>query len=74
MDDRCCAARPETRREKLRRKWANTKHELYMKLHKNWWGFLHLTRVARPYSVALCKLNLYSKFHDGRCQWCGKNH
>jgi hypothetical protein len=74
MDSGCCTARPATRWEKLRSKWATLKHETYMKLHKNWWGLLHLTRIARPYSVSLCKLNLYRKFPDGRCHWCGEVH
>jgi hypothetical protein len=68
-----CAYTP-TRRDKLRRFYGSIKHWAYMKWHGFYWKVLHLTGLTRPYSVAMCKLNWYSKFMDGRCQWCGNDH
>ncbi len=39
-----------------------------------YWRALHVTRLARPYSKLMCRLNLYRKSLDGRCQWCGRKH
>lgn len=36
------------------------------------WRTLHFTRLARPYSVFMCRTRLYRKFPDGRCMWCGE--
>lgn len=60
--------------EKRRRKIAKIKHELYMLWYAAYWRFLHFTRPAGPYSKLMCKFNLYGRFPDGRCQWCGINH
>lgn len=30
--------------------------------------------VARAYQKFLCRHNLYRKFPDGRCMWCGEKH
>jgi len=73
--------------EDIAREWRPTKRELlwrwyvnkvkwpaYMTAHKYWWRTLHFTRLAGPYSRAMCRLNLYRKFPDGRCHWCGGVH
>lgn len=46
----------------------------YMKWHWFYWKILYLLKLARPYSILMCKLNLYKKFLDGRCHWCGNIH
>lgn len=56
------------------RRRAEMKFAVYMFAHKVFWRTLHATRLARPYSVAMCRLNLYRRFPDGRCMWCGKMH
>ncbi len=74
-DDRACAVTHEQYKiEKRKQRIANIKHSIYMAAFSAWWRFLHLTRLARPYSVMMCKLNLYRKYADGRCHWCGLNH
>ena len=30
--------------------------------------------VGRFYQKTLCKLNIYTKYTNGRCQWCGVKH
>lgn len=57
-----------------RRKIAEIKYSVYMFLHKVFWRILHITRLARPYSIFTCFTNMYRRFPDGRCHWCGKNH
>lgn len=43
--------------------------------HWFYWKALHITRLARPYSVAMCRLGLYRKYSlNGRCMWCGEVH
>lgn len=56
------------------RKIANIKYNLYMRWHRVYWKLLHITLLARPYSKLMCKLGLYRKYADGRCNWCGKIH
>ena len=57
-----------------RRKSANAKSALRMFGHKVFWRTLHALGLARPYSVSRCWANLYRRFPDGRCQWCGMKH
>lgn len=38
------------------------------------WKVLHFTKLARPYQRFLCRHNLYRRFPDGRCMWCGDKH
>ena len=64
----------DRKRDLRRRKVAEVKHRIYMFGHKILWLTLHRTWLARPYSKTMCRLRLYSKFPDGRCQWCGINH
>lgn len=59
---------------KIKRKWYDFKYNFYMKSHGAFWKTLFLIRLARPYSIAMCKLNLYRKYADGRCHWCGNVH
>lgn len=62
------------KRDLCRRKRAELKHSVYMFAHMCWWRFLFAIRLARLYSIALCNLNLYRKWQDGRCHWCGLIH
>lgn len=64
----------QMREEKVRVFVACIKWSIYMAAHKFFWRFLFLTRLARPYSIAACKLGIYRKFPDGRCHWCGEIH
>lgn len=56
------------------RKIRDIKHRIYMSWHGIYWRLLHISLLARPYSILLCKLNIYRKYPDGRCHWCGKIH
>jgi hypothetical protein len=68
-------ASEEHRKKDLRRQKINDfKFNAFMVWHKVYWKFLHLSGLARPYSVLMCKLNLYRKLPDGQCMWCGVNH
>lgn len=62
------------KKERVQRKISEIKNTIYMLFHMIFWRFLWSTRLARPYSRWACRHNLYSKFADGRCQWCGNNH
>lgn len=73
-DERQCAAEPLTWKIKIRRAYGEAKHSVYMKWHAFYWRALHLTGLARPYSIMMCNLRLYRTFRDGRCQWCGIIH
>lgn len=64
----------ERQKDLKKRKRAEFKHDLYMKWHGFYWRVLHLTGLAKRYSITMCSLNLYRKHLDGRCMWCGKNH
>lgn len=72
--DECECVGKATRIDKIRSKYYNLKSALYMKWHAFYWRALYITRLARPYSVAMCRLNLYRKFPGGRCMWCGEKH
>lgn len=50
------------------------RHLLRMQYNGAFWATLHLLKIARPYSIMMCRLNLYGKFSDGRCRWCGEKH
>jgi hypothetical protein len=66
---------PETsntpKRDAFWRKYSELKSELFLKIHGIWWGFLWAIKLGKPYSKLICRLNLYRKFPDGRCQYCG---
>lgn len=68
------ASESHRRADMRRQKIADFKWSVYMFLHKYWWRTLYLFGVAGIYSVSMCRLNLYRKFPDDRCQWCGKVH
>ena len=68
------ATEKDRRADLRRRKIAHIKQGSFMLWHKFYWSALHLFRLSRPYSVLMCKVNLYRKYLDGRCQWCGTNH
>ena len=62
------------KRDMRHRRWVNLKSRVGMIWHATYWRVLWALGLARPYSVAMCKLGLYRKFPDGRCQWCGACH
>lgn len=68
----CCSKHPK--RDKAHRLWSNFKSSTKLKLHGLWMGFLFKIKLGRAYQKMLCRLNLYRKFPDGRCHWCGKYH
>lgn len=74
MDDRACESQPTTR--ELFWLWYvnKVKWPAFMFIHKYWWKTLYFIRLARPYSRTMCRLNLYRKYPDGRCMWCGEIH
>ena len=43
-------------------------------IHGIFWKVLWFLHIARLYSRMACRLNIYSKFMDGRCMWCGYHH
>lgn len=57
-----------------RQKIATFKWNVYMTMHKYFWRFLWATKLAYIYSPLMCKLNLYRKYPDGRCGYCGGSH
>jgi hypothetical protein len=68
------ASEKHRKQDLRRRQIAEFKFSIYMAAYKYFWRALHFTRLSRPYSRMMCRLNLYQKFPDGRCQWCGNNH
>ena len=76
MSDRAVEYRNESdrKRDLRRQKIAGIKHAIYIKAHAGFWRTLHAFGIARIYSVIMCKANLYRKYPDGRCHWCGDNH
>jgi hypothetical protein len=62
------------RHDGKRRFIAKIRYLIHQKQHGLWWKFLWATGLARPYSKAMCRLNLYRRYADGRCQWCGDKH
>ena len=75
MIDRVCTmTKEQMKAEKRKRFIADIKWSIYMFAHKVFWRFLWFTKLATPYSKWDCKNNLYRKFPDGRCHWCGEVH
>lgn len=68
------ACEADRKRDLRRRKIAKMKSDIGMWWHGVYWKALHLTRLAKPYSITLCRLNLYRQFPGGRCMWCGETH
>ena len=66
------ASEADRKKDLRQQKTANIKHSIYMWWYGFYWKVLHLTGLARPYSVAMCKLGWYRRFRDGRCMWCGE--
>jgi hypothetical protein len=62
------------KRDQRWRRRMQLKADLFMWWHGFYWKVLHVTRLARPYSRAMCRVGLYRKYPDGRCMWCGVNH
>lgn len=38
------------------------------------WQMLWKLRLAKIYSRSLCRFEIYKKYMDGRCMYCGKVH
>lgn len=73
--DQCASLTPEqVRIDKVRRRRAEIKSKIRIALRGAFWRVLWFTRLGRPYSKTMCKLNLYEKYPDGRCHWCGNVH
>jgi hypothetical protein len=68
------ASEADRQRDLRRRRRAERKHKVFMFAHGVFWKTLHTLWLARPYSIAMCWLNLYRRFPDGRCMWCGSVH
>lgn len=68
-----CCAKP-TRLERFRRKFRELIKVFKTSWHTLFWGVLHVTELARPYSKFMCNRGWYVRFSDGRCQWCGEKH
>lgn len=63
------------RKQDLRhRKINDFKFKVAMVIHGLFWGFLHKTYLATPYSKFMCYKNWYRKYPDGRCGYCGNSH
>jgi hypothetical protein len=74
IDERACANTENRYIYKFRMWRMNVRYKLDMLVHAAFWRALYFLRVAGVYSMAMCKLNLYRKFPDGRCQYCGSSH
>jgi len=72
--DQCGQAEKPTIFAKVKRKFQDLRWKTYMGCNSLWWRFLHLLRLGRLYSVTLCRLDIYRRFPDGRCMWCGNKH
>lgn len=75
MEERAVCESEEQKEIRRRREYVlNVKYEFKMFLHSAFWRTLFFFIIVRPYSIAMCRLNLYRVFPDGRCMWCGKVH
>lgn len=76
MSEQDCSAWTPTRRELFRYWYVNKiKVPLYMWAHKWFWRTLWFTRLAKPYSVFMCRRGWYRKYElNGRCMYCGEVH
>ena len=68
------ASEAARKRDMRWRRRLEMKHAAFMWWHGFYWKILHLTWLARPYSVTMCRIGLYRKSPDGRCMWCGEGH
>lgn len=68
------ATEADRKRDMRHRKISSVKSAVRMWWHGVFWRTLHATKLARRYSVTMCRLRLYRKFPDGRCMWCGVVH
>lgn len=64
----------ERKRDQRRRKILSVKSAISLWWNGVFWNSLHFVGLARPYSVAMCRLGRYRQFRDGRCMWCGIVH
>ena len=56
------------------RKIQQLKSSVYMFLHACFWRTLWALKLGTPYSKLMCRLELYKKFPDGRCMYCGEKY
>ena len=73
MSEETCSLNPrQASKDRLHRKIREFKSAAYLFFHGCFWNTLYFFKVGRIYGRLLCRLNLYRKFHDGRCMWCGE--
>lgn len=73
-NENCGQAMTSTKKDIFLSKVKNLKIDILSKLHSVWWTFLHKIGIGFHYSKLLCRANLYRKYIDGRCMWCGEVH
>ena len=73
-DERACANTENRYVYKFKMWRMNVRYKLDILAHAAFWRTLYFFGVATIYSRTMCKLNLYRKFSDGRCQYCGDSH
>jgi hypothetical protein len=56
---------------KIRRGMNHLKRTTKMFLHMIFYRILFAIGLGWPYQRMMCRLNLYRKFPDGRCMFCG---
>jgi hypothetical protein len=59
---------------KIKRKWRITKQWSGMMLHRMVMRILFTLGIGWWVQKKRCQLNIYKKFSDGRCMYCGKVH
>lgn len=64
----------DKRRYLRHQKIVNANFAIKLWWHCIYWRTLHALGIGRTYSKAMCRMNWYRKFPDGRCMWCGKKH
>lgn len=75
MSESNCAYNKENKYIYKNKRWIiNFKHIYRLWIHSLFWRILWALKLAKPYSVFMCKNNWYRKYPDGRCMWCGVNH
>lgn len=75
-DEQSYTETPEQRRINQRRmKIADTKYKIWFFFRYSvWQNLINVLGLTHVHGKTLCKLNLYRKYPDGRCHWCGNNH
>lgn len=58
----------------IRRKYKGFKRDSIMLIHGSFMRVLFFVGLGWKFNQWKCKHNMYSKFLDGRCMYCGKKH